>query len=196
MRLLMGMASQGPNGAGTGADETSVGTVAWSNPGNITAEDGSYATATLTALNEQSHYLKASNYGFTIPTGATIDGVEFEFLASKTAFTGDIVCESAKIGKGGTIGGNEKAASEALTTTDTWILFGGPTDTSGLTLSSTDVNATDFLAVLSCKMTSGGPAGNAQCDHVRVTVYYTEASGPAPRAKFITREAHYVEFFE
>src|SRR4051794_12902429 len=29
---------------GTGADDSGVGSVAWTNPGNITANDGSYAT--------------------------------------------------------------------------------------------------------------------------------------------------------
>ena len=39
----------GPDGAGTGADVAVAGGTAWATPGNITGEDGSYASVTLTA---------------------------------------------------------------------------------------------------------------------------------------------------
>ena len=46
----------------------------WNNLGNITADDLNYATAALTG-NETSRYLRARDFGFTIPTGATITGI-------------------------------------------------------------------------------------------------------------------------
>ncbi len=40
------MADEGPNSAGTGADDDTVGTAAWANPDRITASDNSRASAT------------------------------------------------------------------------------------------------------------------------------------------------------
>src|SRR5437764_15416145 len=40
------MPNAGPNSAGTGADDASVGTLSWTNPSNITAADGSVSSAT------------------------------------------------------------------------------------------------------------------------------------------------------
>jgi hypothetical protein len=56
----------GPNGVGTGTDVSAPG-VAWSNPGNITAADGAYASATLTPA--------ASSQGPNAPGTATSSGV-------------------------------------------------------------------------------------------------------------------------
>ncbi len=44
------MSTQGPTICGTGADNSGIGTVAWSNPGNITANNGVYADAALTCF--------------------------------------------------------------------------------------------------------------------------------------------------
>lgn len=68
----------GPNGTGTGADDASVGTITWSNPGNITASDNTYATNLTGCITSVSHYLKATNFGFSVPAGATITGITVE----------------------------------------------------------------------------------------------------------------------
>jgi hypothetical protein len=68
-------ASQGPNSPGTMADDASVGTSAWSNPDNAKVSDNAYAKDTSNIL---SHYLKASNFSFSIPSGATVVGIKVE----------------------------------------------------------------------------------------------------------------------
>ena len=64
--------------AGAGANvATDFSDAAWSNPGNITASDNSYATAQKAGGTGGSiQYLKASSFGFSIDSGATIDGIE------------------------------------------------------------------------------------------------------------------------
>lgn len=69
------MASQGPNGCGTGA-ASGAGT-AWSNPTRITVNDGSFADSSL-AAGGNSNQLQATNFGFSIPAGSTINGVLVE----------------------------------------------------------------------------------------------------------------------
>ena len=41
------MTTYGPNGAGTGTNTTGAGSAAWVNPGNVTANDASYAVVTM-----------------------------------------------------------------------------------------------------------------------------------------------------
>ena len=66
----------GPNGVGTGAN-SSTGT--WTNPGNITANDGAFATNTVTGPNAASPgYLQGTNCGFSIPTTSTITGIQVD----------------------------------------------------------------------------------------------------------------------
>ena len=58
----------------TAANNASVGTVAWTNPGNIYTSDNVYATAAL-GNNIVSNYLVASGFNFAIPAGSTINGI-------------------------------------------------------------------------------------------------------------------------
>ena len=71
-------ATAGPNNAGTGTSNSAVGAVAWTNPGNITTVNAPYATITLGKTGggtDTSHYLQGTNYGFSIPLDATINGI-------------------------------------------------------------------------------------------------------------------------
>lgn len=74
--VLFNLAAQtaGPNNAGTGANVTGIGTVAWSNPGNITASDGNRASA----ANGVSNYLRVSNFGFSLPANANPIGIQVD----------------------------------------------------------------------------------------------------------------------
>jgi hypothetical protein len=84
------VASQGPLSPSTGANDNSYGTVAWNSEGSIVASDNTPATAIL-APAEVSNYLKATGFSFSIPAGATIDGIvvgieRHENVSSANAF--------------------------------------------------------------------------------------------------------------
>ena len=64
----------------TGADES------WSNPSRAIASDNSYATSTITGSSHVSYYLKSTGFGFSIPTDATINGIQVA-TGSRTATT-------------------------------------------------------------------------------------------------------------
>lgn len=71
------MASEGPTAPGTGGLLT-TGSIFWSNTGNITAVDASYATAT-GAGSANTWGLRAYNFNFTadgIPDDAVVDGIQ------------------------------------------------------------------------------------------------------------------------
>src|SRR5579863_4723047 len=65
------MSSQGPNYPTTEVDDNDNGN-AWSSLSNLGAADGNYATVSNGSL---SNTIKVTGYGFSIPSGATINGI-------------------------------------------------------------------------------------------------------------------------
>ena len=91
----------------TGVDDATVGSVAWSNPGNVSAWDGRLVQASLT-FAQDTHYVKATGFGFAIPSTATIAGIKVE----APVYTTPAQCVrdlSVKLVKAGTISGSDRA---------------------------------------------------------------------------------------
>lgn len=158
---------------GTVADDSSVGSFAWSNPSNATASDNSRASTATMGSADKSHYLKCTNFGFAIPTGATINGIEVHVeWASLSGFV-NARRYRARIVKGGTIGSSTSwDSSLSLPGSDTVETLGGSADLWGETWAASDVNGSTFGVALACQ----GPSfwwGSADVDHVQITVHYT-----------------------
>lgn len=167
------MPSLGPSLAGTGTDIAFNSGNSWTNPGNITLNDGSYATAPYNA-SADTNYLQGTNYNFLIPTGSTITGVVME-IGRKYSGLGPCADVSVKLVKGGVVSGNNKAAAGDWTTSDVIASYGSAVDTWGVTLGSADVNASTFGAVVASQLTTVN-GGTANVDFMRMTVYYTGGS--------------------
>ncbi len=168
--------SQGPKNPGTVVDSSEVGIVIWQNPSNAKTSNDVDAVGGA-PLEASSHYLKATNFGFSIPSGMTIDGikVEIEQLGRKIATAGLPNENSIKIVKGGTIQGNEKSTGAVLPSTDTYITYGGATDLWGLSWSASNINAANFGVGFSVALHGFFTVSSiAEVDHIRITVYYTE----------------------
>jgi len=165
------MASQGPNSPGTMADDATVGTVAWSNPDNAKISDNVYTTTVLTA-SDSSHYLVATNFGFAIPTGATINGLLAE-VEDKVDANGPFSFWGYAI-KGGVVQ-TPRFALGTITTTETYNSYGSSTDLWGETWTAEDINALDFGIVFQ-RGKSLTTTNTFSVDHIRITVYYTEAA--------------------
>jgi len=158
-------ADSGAESPGTMGNDSTVGTVAWSNPDNAKASDGNDATVYLE--DQISSYLAATNFGFSIPSGATIDGIKVEIEESTGTDAGDE--SSIKIIKGGTISGDEKSTGAQLPSLDTYIEYGGSSDLWGETWAYTDINSSTFGVGFSVTIYEG----TVSVDHIRITVYYT-----------------------
>jgi len=156
---------------GTMADDATVGTIAWTNPDNAKVSDDVYATVFLLD-GEVTHYLKATNFGFAIPAGATINGIvaEFEVKSSSSVTTH---ASDSRIVKSGVIGTTNKGTGAYLSTIEAYISYGNSTDLWGEIWSPSDINASDFGFVLSLNRTASGAGSTASVDHIRITVYYT-----------------------
>ena len=191
------MSTQGPFGPGTGTDDASIGVEAWNNPGNITVEGVSQTTATLNT--DASHYLVGTGFGFSIPAGATINGILVEWKKDVDIGSVSTVDNSVKIVQGGTIGGTEKADSITswATVTPTFVSYGGAADLWGLAWAPADINAANFGAAISATTNSPGTS-RANVDYVRITVTYTGGTENPPGQKvyIAQREIHPAEFLE
>ena len=174
--------SAGPNFAGTGADDSTIGTIAWATPGNITASDDSRSVAIDSAVSI-SHYLKGTNFSFSIAGGATVDGITCEVeqhgLASGGASLPDE--NSIRLVNGaGTIVGDNKSTNATLPSgagSEAFISYGGAADDWNASLTGSDINDVDFGCVFAVDLNGGGGAdfSQAHVDSIRITVNFTPA---------------------
>jgi hypothetical protein len=163
---------------GTAADDAAIGTQAWANVDNIKVNDSNYAIATApTGPVKYSHYLKATNFGFNIPSDATITGVEV--LLRKFSNLGSFVYdENIRLIVGGTIKPTNKADTvgpwEIAELDGTY--YGGESDLWNESLTPSDINNSGFGFAVSADMgDSYGNGSEALVYYVAITVYYTEA---------------------
>ena len=71
--------ASGPRVSGTQVDDASNGaSEQWFDLADVNASDDQYAGAFGLENNSRSHYLKLTNFGFSIPTGAAISGIKVE----------------------------------------------------------------------------------------------------------------------
>lgn len=113
----------------------------WNNPTNIANFAVSYATTTVNG-GQSSWYLDASAFGFSIPAGATVAGVQI----SLSIFASSAVGAAATVylvKSGGVLSGTAKTF-EVFNTVATTFTLGGATDLWGTTLTPGDVNASGW----------------------------------------------------
>lgn len=178
-----GTSPKGPNGPSVSGDCVQVAnadafaTVSWGTPGNAFSNNTTYTTASVDG--SATEWLQCTNFGFAIPSSATIDGivVEAETFSSSTNNGGSSDYQ-ARIVKGGAIGATDRAAVGAYgTSPDVYISHGGSTDKWGETWAASNINASNFgFALSSQKALATGPAHTVSVDFIRITVYFTYTS--------------------
>lgn len=163
----------GPNSAATGADDASAGQIAWLNPGNVVSSNDARATSSLSASKPASHLLKATGFGFNVPTSATITGVKVEVERSQGSAT-DVHDSVIQLTTGGALIGSNKADAATLWpvgTAESYATYGGLTDGWGAGLTPAQVNDPSFGVAIQAALTTSTSV--ARVDHVRVTVRYS-----------------------
>lgn len=150
-----GVISQTPSGGGG---------TAWTSPASGGVQDGVYATCTPGV--GFSEVLVATAFGFTIPSTATVRGVQFDILRFNSG--AGAVQDYTILKDGSTATGRQLAA--AWPAAPAWATYGGPTDNVwGYTAAT--VNASTMGIGLQVVDGSGG--ATASVDAVRCTVTYT-----------------------
>ena len=158
----------------TGADSTGAGTIPWINPTFIQADDGFATAAGFNANGQISHTLQATNFGFAIPTTATILGIMVR-VKRWAQVAGRVIDASVKLTSPGT--------ADKKITTSTWttgpsdiVVYGGSNDLWGGAFTPANLNASTFGVSFSATLLTGSGA-QANVDAIYVSVYYTLASG-------------------
>lgn len=159
--------SQGALYPGTLANDATIGSETWTSPSNAGADDGSFATVFMDG-HVTSKYLKATNFGFSIPTGSTVAGIVVE--VERVRDSGGTSDFAARIVKGGSIGSTNKSTGSLLPNTPGIKTFGSSSDLWGESWTPADINASNFGFVYAC---DEGTFTNAGVDFIRITVYYT-----------------------
>ena len=119
------------------------------------SSNDSYATAAFANNGDASNFLKCTGFGFSIPSGSTIVGIEVDWEDSNTS-GGTVQDNAARLVKGGTIGSTDRSSGTAWPNGDTLIVHGGVTDLWGDTWTAADINSSNFGAALSAFQNSGG----------------------------------------
>lgn len=142
----------------------------WQNPTNIYTSNNVYATVNLDT-DEESHWLRATTFGFEIPVGATIDGISMRFeRKSEDGYHEDY---SIKIVQNGTEQGTDHVKAVAWPLSDAYETYGSSIDKWGLSWSPEQINADNFGVSVCCIYTGEESGCKASVDHVEITVYYT-----------------------
>ena len=145
----------------------------WTNPTSAYSSNDVYATAT--GIDQYQDYY---NFGFSIPSGATIDGIEI----SVEAYCEDTEEASQRLGVELSWNGGSSYTSTSNTITWSWEegeysnVLGGSSDTWGRSWSDTEFSNTNFRIRLNTIFETY----TIYVDHIKIKVYYTEAPSNNP----------------
>jgi len=172
----------GPNSPGTNANDSSVGTITWTNLDNDKTSNNQYATTGNMDSGNTTVYLKATNFGFAIPAGVVIDGISVS--VERKASDANFYDNAIRIVKGGTIGTTDKSSGSAWPTNDGTVTYGGAADLWGQTWTYTDINSANFGFAISAKKVGGNNNKKPSIDWINITITYhtppTPTNTPTP----------------
>jgi len=164
----------GPKGGAVFTNVDSVGTIDWADNGGSTDLEGAkyYNDSTQDKItlqvSEVSHYLQATGFGFTIPTGATIRGISVGVF--KSVESGSVSCTSVQLVKSGTIVGDNKAQGDW--SSNYYSQYGDEESLWGSAWTVDDVNDPDFGFAISVTNTGAGESV-ASIDYIEIIIYYS-----------------------
>jgi hypothetical protein len=169
------------------ADDAGVGTIPWDgwsgglytplDGTEVQSDDNVFAAAQPTSATT-THYLKCTDFGFAIPSGATINGFKiytrkyFDNTVSGHQTSSTLV----KMVKAGAVVGNDIGAAATWPTSETEVVYGSETELGGQTWTAAQVNASNFGVAVSATVASGKsvPTGPSHyIERVEIEVHYT-----------------------
>jgi len=122
--------------------------------------------------------LQVTNFGFSIPAGSTINGIQVD--TENQSATSTQVSMLMQILKGGAAAGTTKssAAPSPYPGTEAFVTFGSNSDLWGTTWAPSDINSTGFGVQQQAFEITGLSGASARVDFVRITVSYTPPAPP------------------
>lgn len=185
------MATQGPfypANAGVGFIDVSTGenADAWVSPTNVGADDATEASITAATFDspDVSRRLQCWAFGFTIPGGATIDGITVEIdrrsiiAGSGKDFRVQLSTSASTTASSPPFTGTNKAdTSTTWPSSSTVATYGGASDTWSASPTDSMVNDTNFGVLFSGQALIAN--ADIGCDFIRMTINYTAGGGAA-----------------
>ncbi len=161
------MITTGAASPDTGTNNSAAGDEPWVNPQNVTIDDGGFATVSLSS--EVSNYLEVTDFDFSIPGDATIDGITATIFREST---GTVTDSALRLLKAGTAVGENKATGVPWSPSEAQDIYGGAADKWGTTWSPSDINSSGFGVQI-----GAAGLGDASIDTVSMAVSYTTLDG-------------------
>jgi len=166
----------GPNLPKAANVDGSTGTQEWSEPGNVKIEDtlGAQVSGTSDGKSTQSKYLVATDFGLSIPTGATIKGIVGKLRGNRTSQPGGAVTFArVRLLKAGVILAPDRATA-GLNVTASEREFGGTGDLWENAWAAGDFDSKFGIAIAVNLVASTGFTEAAAIDWVKTAVYYQD----------------------
>jgi len=158
---------------GTAASVNTSSSAAWVNPSALTY--GSATRDTIVAAGN-TDTLKVTNFGFAIPSGATITGIALKFTRAKSYAAATVKDKTVQLQKSGSYVGSNKAATYTNWPTIAYPsskTYGGASDLWGTTWTPAQINNSAFGAGIIAGRTDSNSV-YAEIDHLYIQVTYTE----------------------
>ena len=141
----------------------------WSNPGWITANDGAWAVS---SGKDYTEYLIGSAFGFAVPEGAQIAGIQATAYVRNLTLTTNWKFMTVKlVVNGNVVGSNLSDGSYVNTLTGTLFSFGGSSSLWGLNLTAEDINSSNFGLALQFESDVDN-SYTVQVNYVQLRIYY------------------------
>lgn len=187
--------------AGSSTANSSVGTINWGAASSAAGGlNSTFAQVSSSTPNAISYYLRLSSYTFSIPAGATINGVKVTIRAGSVGdslfLTGPCTSPTLNyyrvrlVNHSSVIGTHDKASANTLTNDGVFSdVFGGSADTWGGEASSIDWNNANSGVVVAFQWSASGSSNcTAVVDYVPIEITYTPAGGNTmPRRTIISQ---------
>lgn len=174
------MAASGPKYPGTVANLSNAGTAEtaelWTNTGNVVSDNATEASIVAATYDSPdiSQILVCSNFGFAIPTDATITGILVE-IDRRSIIAGSGQDFRVQLATGvafaNLIGANKADTALTWPSTSTLKTYGGSSDMWTSSLTPAQANAAGFAVMVSTKALIAN--ADVGIDYVRVTITYT-----------------------
>jgi hypothetical protein len=170
----------GPNSPRINVNDSSIGRILWNDLDNDIASDNRYVSTEAMGDDMATVYLKATNFGFSIPEDAIIDGISVD--VERKADDRNFFDNAIRLVKEGEIGRVDKSGITAWPGRDGTATYGSRSDLWEDKWTFKDINSEKFGFAISVKKVRGisGEIGNnkAYIDWISITVTYHKPTTP------------------
>lgn len=160
-------------------NNTGVGSFAWSSPANAASSNDLRASAGIMLgvwSSANSNYLIATGFGFSIPSYASVCGIQVvvEKSAGGLGLGSSIIDNAVYLVKGGSVTGSNQASGSSWSASDGLATYGGSGSLWGTTWSPAEINAGNFGLAFSARLRTGvlSLTQYAQVDNISIVVHY------------------------